>query len=45
MAIVNRVLERPSEAFDEVAADVNGDGGISIADALAIVNIILGRVP
>lgn len=45
VAIVNRVLERPSEAFDEVAADVNGDGSISIADALAIVNIILGRVP
>ena len=45
VAIVNRVLERPSEAFDEVAADVNGDGSISIADALAIVNIILGKVP
>lgn len=45
VAIVNRVLERPSEAFDEVAADVNGDGSINIADAIAIVNIILNRVP
>ena len=43
VAVVNKLLGRPSSNFREEAADVNGDGKISITDAVAIVNIVLGK--
>ena len=45
VAVVNKVLGKPSTAFREEAADVNGDGRITITDAVAIVNIVLGKRP
>ena len=41
MAIVNYILNKPGENFNEKAADVNGDGVIDVADVVAVVNIIL----
>ena len=41
VSIVNKILENPSENFDEVAADVNRDNNITITDAVGVVNIIL----
>jgi hypothetical protein len=43
MAIVNHILKKPSASFEDIAADVNMDGEIDIADAMAIVNIILKK--
>ena len=43
VAVVNKLLGRPSSNFREEAADVNGDGRITITDAVAIVNIVLGK--
>ena len=41
VAIVNYILNKPGENFNEQAADVNGDGVIDVADVVAVVNIIL----
>ncbi len=41
VAIVNKILEKPSANFNEKAADVNGDGNIDVGDVVAVVNIIL----
>ena len=41
VAIVNYILNKPGENFNEKAADVNGDGVIDVADVVAVVNIIL----
>ena len=41
VAIVNKILGKPSEGFNDAAADVNHDGKISISDAVEVVNIIL----
>ena len=41
VAIVNKILEKPSASFNEQAADVNGDGVIDVSDEVAVVNIIL----
>ncbi len=41
VAIVNKILEKPGDNFDEKAADVNGDGVIDVSDVVAVVNIIL----
>lgn len=44
VAIVNYILERPSENFDAKAADVDEDGEIDVADAVKVVNMILAQV-
>jgi hypothetical protein len=41
VAIVNYILEKPSENFNKQAADVNGDGNIDVGDVVSVVNIIL----
>lgn len=41
VAIVNKILEKPSENFNEEAADINGDGVIDVSDVVSVVNIIL----
>jgi len=41
--IVNALLEKYSDEFNEKAADTNGDGTISITDAAEIINYILGN--
>ena len=42
MAIIDYILgKNVPETFDLAAADVNGDGRVTIADAAAVVNIIL----
>ena len=41
VAIVNYILNKPGESFNEKAADVNDDGVIDVADVVAVVNIIL----
>jgi hypothetical protein len=41
VAIVNYILEKPSDNFDFKAADVNGDGNVDVGDVVAVVNIIL----
>lgn len=41
VAIVNYILNKPGENFNEQAADVNGDGVIDVADVVGVVNIIL----
>ena len=40
MAIVNYILNKPGENFNETAADVNGDGVVNVADVLAVLNTI-----
>ena len=45
VAVVNKLLGKPSANFNANAADVNGDGRITITDAVAIVNIVLGKRP
>ena len=40
--LVNYIMNKKSEKFDEKAADVNGDGTVNAADIVAIVNIIMG---
>ena len=47
-AIVNIILGHDDghlSSYDLVAADVDGDGDISIADVMAVVNIILYEQP
>ena len=41
VAIVNYILNKPGENFNEKAADVNNDSVIDVADVVAVVNIIL----
>jgi hypothetical protein len=41
VAIVNKILEKPADNFNEQAADVNGDGVIDVSDVVGVVNIIL----
>jgi hypothetical protein len=41
VAVVNYILNKPGENFNEQVADVNGDGVIDVADVVAVVNIIL----
>jgi hypothetical protein len=41
VAIVNYILNKPGENFNEKAADANNDGNIDVADVVAVVNIIL----
>ena len=41
MAIVNYILDKPADNFNEQAADVNGDGTVDVADVVAVMNIIL----
>ena len=41
VGIVNKILDNPSENFDEVAADVNHDNAITITDAVGVVNMII----
>ena len=45
VAVVNKLLGKPSANFRADAADVTGDGKITITDAVAIVNIVLGKRP
>lgn len=40
VAIVNYILNKPGENFNETAADVNGDGVVNVADVLAVLNTI-----
>jgi len=41
--VVNYVLKQAAADFHEEAADVSGDGRITITDAVQIVNIILNQ--
>ena len=43
VAVVNKILGKASDNFNEEAANVNGDEGIDVADVVGIVNIILGK--
>ena len=43
VAIVNYILEKPGDNFNQAAADVNGDNEIDAADVVGVVNIILGK--
>ena len=43
VAIVNNILEKPAENFNEAAADVNGDNVVDAADVVLVVNIILDK--
>jgi hypothetical protein len=38
---VDHLLGRGTSTFNEAAADVNGDGVVDIADAVAIVNEVI----
>lgn len=40
VAIVNYILNKPGENFNETAADVNGDGVVNVADVVAVLNTI-----
>ena len=42
-ALIDYVLDKPSDSFVFDAADINGDKIVSIADIVEIVNIILDR--
>ena len=41
--LINHYLEGQTALLDPEVADVNGDGVISIADAVAIINIFLSK--
>ena len=41
VAMVNFVMERPSDNFNKVAADLNGDGDINVTDIVKMVSIIM----
>ena len=45
VAVVNKILGKESNNFNEEAANVNGDNAIDVADVVGIVNIILGKNP
>ena len=41
-ALIDKLLDDPSETFNPINADVNGDGVISIADVSKLIDILLG---
>ena len=41
VAVVNYILGNPSEDFNASNADVDGNGSITITDAVSIVNMVL----
>ena len=41
---MNYVVGKPNTTFIEAAADANGDGDIDIADAVHIVNLVVGKI-
>ena len=41
--VVNYIMGKPSNKFDEPSADANGDGTVNAADIVTIVNIIMGN--
>ena len=43
IATTNVILGQPSGVFNYMAADINGDGQITIADVVGIVKIIMGN--
>ena len=43
MGIVNKILGKPADDFNETAADVNRDGKIDVSDAVAMTQIILSK--
>ena len=45
VAVVNKILGKASDNFNEAAANINGDDAIDVADVVGIVNIILGKNP
>jgi hypothetical protein len=38
------VVGKPNVAFFEDAADVNNDGDVDIADAVRIINLVVGKI-
>ena len=42
--VVNNIMSKPSEKYDEKSADANCDGIVNAADIVKIVNIIMGKV-
>lgn len=42
--MVNYIMGKAYNEFDEKAADINGDGVVNIADIVKLVNIILGNL-
>ena len=38
------MVGKPNAAFIEAAADVDGDGVVDIADAVRIVNLVVGKI-
>ena len=43
VAVVNYILGKASDNFNEAAANINGDEVVDVADVVGIVNIILGK--
>ena len=43
VAIVNHILGKSSVSFVEANADLNGDGQVSVDDAVATVQLILDK--
>jgi hypothetical protein len=41
---VNHVVGKPTPSFVVTAADANSDGDIDIADAVHIVNLVVGKI-
>ena len=44
ITILHYVVGKPNAAFIEAAADVDGDGVVDIADAVRIVNLVVGKI-
>ena len=42
-AVINKILGKNPQPFNEPAADVTGEGTIDVSDVTAIINIILGK--
>lgn len=42
---MNYIVGKPTPWFVTAAANVNNDGDIDIADAVHIVNLIVGKIP
>ena len=42
-AVINKILGKDPQPFNEAAADVKADGIIDVSDVTAIINIILGK--
>ena len=41
VATVNFIMEKPSDGFNEAAADLNGDGVVNVTDIVKMVSIIM----